>query len=55
MVNCLLKSRNNVTVPDAALILIMSLAPLFQDTQKSDSLDSIKFHSKHSSEELPSL
>ena len=45
---------NNVTAPDAVLALIMSLAPLFQDTRISDSPDKVKSHSKCNSEELPS-
>ena len=54
MLNCPLKAGNNVTAPDAALVAIMLLLSICQDTRVSDSPDKVKSHSKRNSEELPS-
>ena len=54
MLNCPLKTENNVTTPDAVLVPIRSVLPISQDTRVSDSPDKVKSHSKRNSEELPS-
>ena len=51
MLNCPLKTGNNVTAPDAVLVPIMLLLSISQDTRISDSPDKVKSHSKRNSEE----